>query len=124
MKNLKRALIGLGAASGLAVGGIALAPGAAQSAVNYFDTTKTVYSSVGTANCGAGWRATGGGFKVPNDTFYSYSSAEYKVTSSTPYGTGSWRVTAQVTRGSYSNARGWTFRTSTYTPTAYVVCTR
>lgn len=67
---------------------------------------------------------TGGGFKVPNDNFGYSTSAEYKVTSSAPYGAGAWKATARVIKGTYSSTRGWTFSAYNYTPYAYALCTR
>jgi hypothetical protein len=114
-------IIGLGAAFVL---GAALAPGSVQAAVNYFNETKVVSGS-GSANCGYGWKMTGGGVaSLPSDYFTSTSSTEYKLTGSQPSFNG-WKATAKVTRGTYSSYNDeWRYTTSSQYPTVYAVCAR
>ncbi|MGO4599991.1 hypothetical protein [Terrabacter sp. 2RAF25] len=105
---------------GIAVG-ILVSPPAVQAAVNYFDTTRTVSGS-GAVSCPYGWRVTGGGVaSLPSDYFGSYSSREYTLTGSMPYGNG-WKATAKQTNGSYSTYSGWRFSTSGYFPQVFAVC--
>ena len=122
--KIQSALVGLAVGGGVAVAATMLLPSAAQSAVNYFDETKVVSASnSSSATCPAGWKVTGGGFRLPSDSFGGGSSREYKVTSSAPSGN-SWKVTATVINGSYSSTKGWSYYTSSASPSTYAVCTR
>jgi hypothetical protein len=102
--------------------GTLLAPQAVQAAVNYFDTTRVVTGS-GTAYCPAGWKVTGGGvYPLPNDSYGSYYSYEYKLTGSYPSGQG-WKGDARKTSGTYSSTYGWRFSTANYSAQVYAICT-
>jgi hypothetical protein len=96
---------------------------AAQAVVNYFDVTKTVYSSTGRVSCPSGWKVTGGGVAtVPRPTYGSTYAYEYDLTGSYPYGNG-WLATATKTTSRYSSSNGWTYSTTSYSPKVYAICT-
>jgi hypothetical protein len=102
--------------------GMLLAPQAVHAAVNYFDTTKVVSGYSGTASCPYGWKLTGGGvYPLPNDYYGSYSTDEYKLTGSYPYGQ-AWKGIGRKTHGTYSSTSGWRFSTSNYYPRVYAIC--
>ena len=109
-------VVGLGA-------GLLMAPTSVQAAVNYFDTTKTVYGT-GSASCGAGWRVTGGGVEtLPGDRYGTSTSDEYSLTGSYPSSSTAWRGTATRVHGTYTSSSGWRFGTYSYSPRVYAVCT-
>jgi hypothetical protein len=103
-------------------GGVVVAPTAAQAAINYFDTT-SIKTSSGSVSCPSGTKITGGGFKLPNNSYYSQSSTEYQITGSYPSGN-SWQATATRVTGSYSSTKGWTFNTRDYSPSVYAICVK
>lgn len=109
------------ATAGVGIGMLA-APGAAQAAINYFDTTRMVQGS-GNVSCPSGWKVTGGGSSpLPSNYFGSSSSDEYQLTGSYPTSTTGWKATATRVHGSYSSSSGWRFSTYSYSPTVYAIC--
>ena len=102
-------------------------------AVNYFDTTTSVYGN-GTATCPVGYRVTGGGFyTLPADRYealveesytdYTYGY-DYEVTGSYPNGTTGWKATASLTRHKADDSLGLYEQVSSYTPRVWATCTK
>jgi hypothetical protein len=103
-----------------------IAPTAAEAAVNYFDTTKVVYGTLGSANCPTGWKAVGGGYEgvrdkyatspTGSDTVYEVDYSKPNVSSGIATG---WRAAGTKTTISYSTGN---VTTTTYYPKTFVVC--
>jgi hypothetical protein len=104
--------------------GLLLAPQSVQAAINYFNETKIVYGSYGSARCPYGWKLTGGGAKLPGDSYYSSRTTEYKLEESYPSSSTTWRATGTKVSGSYSSSYGWRYTDSNYYPRTYAICTR
>lgn len=100
--------------------GIVLAPMAVQAAIS--GTTSN--TGTGSAFCPSGYRASGGGFTMADNYYYSNSSTEYFVTSSTLYSSTSWRATGYKITGTYSQTNGWHYSKSSYSPSVKVVCVK
>jgi hypothetical protein len=85
----------------------------------------TAYASgTGTAYCPSGYRVSGGGFRLPTDTYYATSSTEYKIVSSAQASTTSWRATAWKVTGARSSSGVWGWTKTAYSPTAFVSCVK
>lgn len=98
------------------------APPAAQAAVKYFSTTKTV-TGTGSVTCSSGWKVTGGGAQVPNNYYGSSTSTEYQLRGSYPTSNG-WKADATRVSGRYSSSQGWRFTDSGYSAKVWAICIR
>lgn len=123
MTTFPKSKLALAGITLVAAGVLAAQSGVAQSAVNYFDVTRTV-TGTGTANCPGGFKVTGGGFKtVPNPIYGSTSSTEYYVTGSYASSQTGWTTTGKKIDGRYSSSKGWTFTSWNWSPSTTAICT-
>lgn len=114
------------------VSAVVLAPTGVQAAVNYFDQTQIVtaaasypyvsgdpanpntdYPKVATVSCPRGWKVTGGGYVLPDDT----NNTVYWVQSSYPVNSRTWGVVGHIYNDFWTGPR-------VFYPQRYAVCVK